>query len=205
MLRVAPALQTRRAGGVENGYCLNIHLIWAAPAVSTVDIWGKSQQRYHLCVCVFTKNSQTVARAFVYLNWKEKQIFVLYRPLSGSVLRLLFPLLSDSLHFAVNMLLLSAATAHWNVLTPESLWCLNKVCTTAACERTKLSNEKLGRVQRFSSNEKKSNQPSGEWRRRCARGTLMEMEILLNLQSVIFGLHLNAFLGCAFSMCVIVG
>ena len=27
ILTAAPALQTCRAGGVENGYCLNIHLI----------------------------------------------------------------------------------------------------------------------------------------------------------------------------------
>lgn len=42
ILRAAPALQTCRAREVENGYCLNIQLIWDAPAVTTANMRGRS-------------------------------------------------------------------------------------------------------------------------------------------------------------------
>lgn len=40
-LRAAPALPARRAEGAENGYCLNIQPIWAAPDVPEQDTGGQ--------------------------------------------------------------------------------------------------------------------------------------------------------------------
>lgn len=51
--RAAPTLQTCRAREVENGYCLNIQLIWDAPAVTTVNMRGMSS--VCVCVCMYHK------------------------------------------------------------------------------------------------------------------------------------------------------
>lgn len=43
---MAHAPQTRRPVGAENGFCLNIHLLWDAPDVSAVGLTKGSSQFY---------------------------------------------------------------------------------------------------------------------------------------------------------------